>query len=377
MRQRGNASILVRCTSFALLSILVVILTRLSAQTTGVKKPAEAVLVAPDAVSSDAAAAWKAEGFTAVVLLLDERYPADAYKTAAKTISDGSFDLYYWVEVGRNPEMAREHPEWMAALGIHDDWRSQFPDFPKLDQGHVVKAWPWVPISYADAFAAHVARIKSLLERVPPGYRGILLNDLQGGPSACGCGNLQCRWAIDYGVPSTAKKLPGNDAAVQIVVAVKNLAANSEVIPVWTTECAEEDMALGKLPNQKWTTGYCGNVDCFHNCFDRFAEQWSALHAKHTGPTAILSLQKEFMRDRKEYDENRDWIANMVRYLRRDKVGRVQPKSLWLVIQGFGVTPKEEKAARRSAQQTTADMVVVARTRIDQSYQPRTLKRKP
>ena len=29
----------------------------------------------------------------------------------------------------------------------------------------------------------------------------MFLNDLQAGPSSCGCGNDQCRWALDYGSP--------------------------------------------------------------------------------------------------------------------------------------------------------------------------------
>jgi hypothetical protein len=215
-----------------------------------------------------------------------------------------------------------------------------------------------------------------LVGLVPTGYRGILLNDLQGGPSSCGCGNLQCRWAIDYGVRGTTETIPGNDVAAQFIAEVKNLVHEGQVIPVWTTECEKQDMAIGKLPDQNWTTGYCGGVDCFNNCRDRFAEQWSALHSQHDGPTAILLLHKQFKRNRNEYDHSNDWIAHAVGYLQQKEIARVKPKSLWLVIQGFDVTRDEEAAARRSAKTMAAEMVIVARTRIDQSYEPRVVRSK-
>jgi hypothetical protein len=338
------------------------------------EKPSEAVLISPDDVSPDALSDWKREGFTSIVLLLDERFGREEYARAVQMIATESFDVYYWIEVGRNPTMAREHPEWVASLGLHDDWRKNFSNIPELGQDEVAKAWPWVPIGYKDAFAAHLSRIKTLVGIIPKRYRGILLNDLQGGPSACGCGNLQCRWALDYGVPGTTETIPGNDAAARFVAEVKKLTPGGVVIPVWTTECERQDMAVGKLPEQKWTTGFCGNVDCFNNCRDRFAEQWLALHSKHEGPTAILLLHKEFKRNRNEYGDSLDWMSQGVGYLQQEEIARVKPKALWLVVQGFDVTREEEESARRRAAKLAADLVIVARTRIEQSYEPRLLQ---
>src|SRR5207247_492759 len=78
-----------------------------------------------------------------------------------------------------------------------------------------------------------------LLKRAPPGWRGLLLNDLQAGPSSCGCGTLQCRWAVDYHVHPTANKLEGDDVAARFVAEVRKRAGDKAVIPVWTTECEE------------------------------------------------------------------------------------------------------------------------------------------
>jgi hypothetical protein len=336
-------------------------------------EPFEAVITVPAGVDSKQVSAWQNEGFDAVVLVLDERFEAADYAAAAKAVRASSLALYYWVEVARNPTLADEHPEWMASLGMHDDWRKRYPNLRALEDGEVAKAWPWTPIAYRQAFDAHLSRISRLLERVPSDYRGLLLNDLQGGPSACGCGNLQCRWAIDYGVPSTTETLPGVDWAARFVAEVGKLAPNKTIVPVWTTECEVHDMAPGKRADAEFSTGFCGDVDCFDNCRNRFAEQWTALHATTNGPTGLLVLHKELQRDRQEYGTTAQWIKRSVDYL--DGLDRPIPhQRMWLVVQGYDVTPAEERAARETALSTGAGALLVARTRIDQSYEPRIVR---
>jgi hypothetical protein len=178
-------------------------------------------------------------------------------------------------------------------------------------------------------------------------------------------------------VPATAEKIAGHDVAAKFVTAVSKLTSDKKVIPVWTTECEHEDMALEKQPNHAWTTGYCGNVDCHEYCGDRFAEQWSALQSKRSGPTAILSLHKEFQRNRAEYGQPVAWISHPVSYLDQKEFKSVPHQKLWLVIQGFDVTRKEERAARAAALETGVGAVLVAKARIDQSYEPRLMKSKP
>ncbi len=341
------------------------------------EKPFEAVLTTPAAVSADTVAGWKKEGFSAVAVVLDDGDEAPALQKAAKVVADHSLGLYYWVEVGRNPALAREHPEWMASLGSHDDWRKGFPRVRLLEKGEVAKAWPWVPITSQEAFDAHRLRIDRLLARVPDGYRGVLLNDLQGGPASCGCGNLQCRWATDYGVPSTATKLAGADIAARFVSEVGKSLKGKEVIPVWTTECAEEDLPIDKLPKGSWSTGYCGGVPCLATCRKRFTEQWTALHADRRGPTGLLLLHKEFGRDRKEYGGPASWMKSCVDYVEKQGVKPIPRRRLWLVVQGYGMTADEEAAVRREAVKIGAAAVLVARTPIDQTYEPRIVKVKP
>ena len=366
-------------------TVVVLLLTicmpaQILAQTQGSAKDTsqfEGLIIDPNAVVPADVSDWKKEGFDAIFLILDERYEAAVYQKAAKTIAANGLDLYYWIEVGRNPTFANDHPEWMASLGSHKDWRKRFPTVRQLQDNEVAKAWPWTPIAYRDAFDAHVARIKSLLRRIPADYRGILLNDLQGGPSSCGCGNLQCRWAIDYGVPAAAEKIAGHDVAAKFLSEVSQLASDKSVIPVWTTECEQEDMAVEKQPDHAWTTGYCGSVDCHEYCRDRFAEQWFALQAGYHGPIAVLSLHKEFQRIRSEYGPPASWTKHPVSYIDQKELKSISRRKLWLVIQGFDVTRKEEQAARATAAGTGVGAVLVARTRVDQSYEPRVMKSKP
>jgi hypothetical protein len=335
-------------------------------------RPLQAVIAEPGQITHvESARKWKREGFQAVAVVLDDNQDAAALREVAATLAGNSLDLYLWIEVGRSPALARKHPQWMASLGMHDDWRKHFPEVRPLQKGEVAKAWPWVPISYQESFAAHLARIKGLLASAPAEYRGLLLNDLQAGPASCGCGNLQCRWAVDYGVPSTTTKLSGPDVAARFVAEVHKLAPGKPVIPVWTPECDLEDLAGDQGPQHSWSTGHCGTVPCFLTCRKRFTEQWSSLTTNHHDPVGLLLLHRELQRDRKEYGTPAGWIKHGADYVTKLDVQPLPPSHFWLVIQGYDVTAEEEKAARRLAAERAPGAVLVARTRIDQSYEPR------
>ena len=107
------------------MAVLVGLITAPSAKLAAATR--EIVLITPDAVDAAQCAAWKKEGFAAVALLLDDQTPSASLQKAAEALSTGSLDVYVWIEVGRCPALAREHPEWMAALGSHDDWHTRFP----------------------------------------------------------------------------------------------------------------------------------------------------------------------------------------------------------------------------------------------------------
>jgi hypothetical protein len=339
--------------------------------------PLEAVLVDPADVTPEKVANWMQTGHRAVVVVLDERYSADKYATVARMIGAAKLDLYYWIEVARNRILADAHPRWMASLGMHDDWRKRYPKTPlPAKDTEVAKAYPWVPIGYREAFDAHLERITGLQKLAAEPYRGILLNDLQGGPAACGCGNLQCRWALDYGVPSTAAKLEGPDVAVRFLTSVRKLAPGKEVIPIWMTECEHDDLA-SSLRNGAGSTGLCGSVPCATGtCPKAFAQQWSPLVADGESPIGLLLLQKELQRNGPLY-VTASWVPKAVDYV--DSIAAqpgktVLPRNrLWLVVQRAGVSEEELAAARAAALQTNAAAVLLALTQIDQSYEPRVI----
>jgi hypothetical protein len=302
------------------------------------------VLVEPQSVSAKNLTQWQRERYKGVAVVLEHDF-----QKACATVTKAGLDLYGWIEVGRNPAMADAHPEWMGSIGMHKDWQKRFPDSRLPKTNEVAKAYPWVPITGEDAFQAHLARVKNLLRDLPPNFSGIFLNDLQGAPSSCGCGNLQCRWAVDYHVPATATQSSPDNAAARFIAEVQKLAPGKTVIPVWTIECEQQDM-----PTQKGSTGYCGEIRCATgSCPTEFTKQWNALRKAHSGPIALLAVHTEFQR-------SHDWIADAVNY-----VGdRLERTNLWLVV-------RDQARAKDIAATVGPAALLVSRTRIDQSYSPR------
>ncbi|PYJ03118.1 MAG: hypothetical protein DME25_13370, partial [Verrucomicrobia bacterium] len=185
-----------------------------------------------------------------------------------------------------------------------------------------------------------------------------------------------CRWATDYRVPATGARLAGDQAPANFVSAVLQRAAGKLVVPVWVTECEEEDLPANKRADGK-TTGLCGTVGCALGlCPKEFTRQWSALLSAHAGPIGLLALPGEFDRQPVEPSEGSGWLKNTLGYL--DQVppknnGKTLPHDrLWLVVQGYDT--RYEAAAKRLAAEQGMGAVVVARTRIDQSFEPRIIK---
>ena len=329
-------------------------------------------MVAPDQVTK-----WKQAGINTVVIVLDDAHPAEAYLPAAKAVAARSLQLYYWIEVARDPVMARDHPRWMASLGTHPDWQRRFPTARLPEKGEVAKAFPWVPITYGESYDAHLARIKSLLAKAPGPFAGVLLDDLQGGPASCGCGNLQCRWATDYGVPSTATRLEGDDVAARFVEAVRTLAPGKSVIPVWTTECEDIDLPAKLAPGGR-STGLSGDVPCANaTCPKVFTKQLSAVLAQYDGPIGVLALQSELERD-VAHGHPADFAPRAMNYLAtvppKHGGAAIEHQRLWLVIQGRGLSPEKQVMAYQAAAKLGAGAVFQSLVPLDQSYEPQIVK---
>ena len=63
----------------------------------------------------------KSESINTIVLEL-EAQKNDGVKNAALRIKEHGLELRYWIEVGRNPELADAHPEWMSSFQWHNEY---------------------------------------------------------------------------------------------------------------------------------------------------------------------------------------------------------------------------------------------------------------
>jgi hypothetical protein len=332
------------------------------------KLPLKGILVGPDRVTPEFLAPWKLKEVTAVVVPLDEA-TKQRWATLAKTVERAGMTLWPWVEVARNPAMANAHPDWMAATGgHHDDWRRRFPSAPASKAGHVIKAWPWVPIGYAPAFDAHRERLKRLLTDLPGAWPGVFLNDLQAGPSSCGCGNDQCRWALDYGSPATAPKTPGDDVAARVVAELAAIHPGKAIVPVWVTECESVD-----LPDAKGSTGLCGGVGCARgDCWPRYARAWNPLLKATDGPIAVAIWAESFRRDPAR------WIETDLALFQNPPPAsnRLDATKTIAVVQAWG---KDEASVSvlLTMVKRAAPSWALALDPIDQSWEPRLVPLSP
>lgn len=340
------------------------------------RKPALGIIARPEEVTAELAAQWAANGADRLAVILDATKNRSRYAQAAAAAAKAGLDLYYWVEVARCPELANAHPRWMASLGLHRDWHARFPDTPIPAEGEVAKAWPWVPIGYAQAYAAQLDRVSRLLDDAVGDYRGVLLSGLQGGPASCGCGNLQCRWALDYGVPATTERLAGDDTAAKFLADLAARLPNRLLVPIWVTECEEADLPAKQSPTGR-STGLCGSVPCARGtCPKAFAAQWQALASTHAGPIGLLALQHQFERQGSLCQSPGAWAFGPIAYL--DAVlaaqgGEPVPHDrLWLVVE-----PEPDKSLSLltgAASDRGVAVIWIALTKLDQSYEPRIVR---
>jgi hypothetical protein len=322
--------------------------------------PLTGVIVNAEQVTEQKLDEWKGSGIT-LVLNVTTTANHEIERQAAEAITNAGLELDYFIEVGRCPELANQHPEWMASLQGHPEWRKQFPDIPLPNKNQVIKNYPWVPILYQESFAAHLDRIQNLLADKPPAKR-IWLNDLQGAPSACGCGHPLCRWTADYGPIKTATPL-GQQAAADFVKQVSKIAGAAKIIPIFVGECEADDK----------DTVCCG-VACYEGkCWKDFTKQLDFL-AKESDLIGVSCCYKQFERDLARYGEVAGWVSFTLNSFsempkKRDGVG-VTPDRLIAVLQGWNLTDAEIQSQVQQAVQSHAAGWLIALAPIEQSWQP-------
>ncbi len=323
-------------------------------------QPLTGFIVNADQVTESNIAQWRQSHVTVVLNLttVDNR---EVERRAAASIQTAGLELDYFIEVGRCPELAIGHPEWMASLQGHPEWQQRFPEVPVPTNRQVIKNFPWVPILYQESFAAHLDRIKNLLADKPAPQR-VWLNDLQGAPSACGCGHPLCRWTADYGPIKTATPL-GQQAAADFVKQVRAITGTAEVIPIFVGECEAGDK----------DTVCCG-VSCFEGkCWKDFTKQLDFLshEAEQIGVACFYQL---FERDLERYGKPAGWVSytlNSFSEMPRLREGQgVATDRLIAVLQGWNVTEAQIESQVRQAKHSHAAGWLIALAPIDQSWEP-------
>lgn len=310
--------------------------------------------------------AGRGPSIDAVVLDVRDDVSDEVVAAAAARVRSARMQLGYWFEIGRDPALADAHPDWVATLQGHGEWREEHAAAASPAAGEVVIAWPWVPVAYAEAFAAHRERVRRRLTALPAADF-VFLNDLQGPPAACGCGNVLCRWATDYtlhgAAPQRAATPLGPDAAARFAADVRGTAKAAEVIPVWVTECEEQDTVAD---------GACHGVGCYHGaCWREFDRQWVPLRA--ACPTVALLLPyRAFRRDLPRFGAEAGWVRFAIEHLdaRERRAGRPPPAaSLIAVVQGWDDADVPAQLAAAAA--AGATRVLVAEAPIPQQFEPR------
>ncbi len=311
----------------------------------------------------------RAAGTSAIVVKLDGA-PQELGRQARRVAGSARrshLALYYWIEVARCPELADAHPEWMASLQGHVEWRRFFPRAPQPADDEVVKTYPWVPILSRETFEAQLQRVRQLLFDLPQ-PDGVFLNDLQGAPSACGCGNPLCRWTSDYGKKRTTTPL-GENAAALFVRAVRELLPDSAVIPVWTTECEEHD----GVPD-----GLCAGVGCFRGiCWQAYTAQLRPVE-RNSERLAVLLPYRAFQRELPIYERKAGWIHDALKSFATMPPlhgGRaIEASRLIAVLEDWNGDAADVETQIRVATDSGAAGYIVAHAKIEQSWEPKLVK---
>lgn len=320
------------------------------------------IAVDVEQVATETIEQWKSKDWQQVVLMVDDETNSERIVQACQLIQSAQLPVEYFWEVARCPQLADAHPEWMASLQGHDEWRRLFPNFPAAKSNEVVKTYPWVPICYRESFTAQLDRITERLKTLPRPQR-VWLHDLQAAPSACGCGHPLCRWTGDYGPIHTAEPL-GDSAAADFIHKLNERFPDVEFVPIWTTECEEEDEHEA-----------CGGVGCFEGiCWKAWTRQLAAIE-KVSPVLGVSAFYKAYDRDLPRYGTSAAWIKSAVSFFEsvptQKNTAPVKPERLVVVLQGWNVSDQEIAAQVSFGLNSQTRGLLLVQPQVDQSWEPR------
>ena len=310
-------------------------------------------------------------------LIVDLDAPQEALNDIFRLASETGVELWGWIEIARDVEAAAAHPEWMHAPQ-HHEWLDAFPDWRPGGGKHPALVFPWVCVNNRETFDYELARVVDLVSKAPP-LSGLFLNDIQGAPAGCGCGNILCRsWDNSPGekIAPTPYSNPDVFFSKAFWLACKSaLSALSEksispgnLIPILCGEC-ELGVQIGEVFSPDDLLGGCRGIPCAGVCAHSYWPGMVRAFAQtEGGPETIglLTPYKLFGRDSPIYGESAGWVAGLTQhYLEFDSAAHIIA-----VVQGWDVTEAQIEAQIGMAKKGGATGTLVIETKLDQSWEP-------
>ncbi len=292
---------------------------------------------------------------------------------ACETARSLGLPVWGWIEVGRDEAAAQAHPEWMH-LPQHPEWLDAFPDWTAAGGGLLALVAPWICVNNRAAFAYALARVEALVRAAPP-LDGLFLNDIQGPPAGCGCGNVLCRsWDNSPGekVAPTPYETPDVFFSQVFRRACADALADAlpipGVIPIICGEC-EIGVQIGGVESPDQQRGTCRGITCSRPCAQVYWPGLVRALAADAGGTAsvgLLTPYKLFDRDVPLYGGTAAWVGGLVAHYREyDPAARITA-----VVQGWDVTPEELGAQIEEAAENGAAGILILEEPLDQSWWP-------
>lgn len=313
----------------------------------------------------------------AETLVLDLAAESALLHLTAAAAREHGVDVWGWIEVGRDPAAAGAHPDWMHAPQ-HHEWLQAFPDYRAQGGRHPALVSDWICVNNRKAFDYALKRVQTLVQAAPP-LDGVLLNDIQGPPAGCGCGNILCRsWDNSPGDKIAPTPYTNPDLFFSEVfwrACADALAGHPEkplprerVVPILCGEC-EIGIPMGAAFSPDGVLNNCRGIDCSNVCSLHY---WPAMvrafAPERGGPSAVglLTPYKLFGRDLSLYGSTAAWVqASLTHYHSCEPTAR-----LTAVIQGWEVTAEELEAQTAQAVAGHADGLLILEEPLDQSYHP-------
>ena len=310
-------------------------------------------------------------------LIIDLSQPLSVIEQAHRKAVEQGVEAWGWIEVGRDVVAATTHPEWMHAPQ-HHEWLEAYPNWRTSGGKHPALVYPWVCVNNLEVFDYALKRVVSLVEGAPP-LAGVFLNDIQGPPAGCGCGNILCRsWDNSPGEKVALTPYVNPDVFFSKVFwracadALANLKEKSifpsNVIPILCGEC-ELEVQIAEAYSPDDALGNCRGIPCAGVCAHSY---WPAMVRAFAnaegGPkqVGLLTPYKLMGRDSPIYGGTAAWTGGLVSYYRT-----FDPNAnLIAVVQGWDVNEAELEAQKTVAAKAGAAGVLVLETPLNQSWEP-------